>query len=379
MVEEALLAWSADSDPAEKLILQLATWRADLQRMMGLPDQSLENDRVLLGTAVEAHGQRSVRALTARRGSSGDLRGLGEFVEALVLDQRTWRHFRDQFGDDHPQTLSAAHNLATSYFLAGAPEQALRYEQDTLDRRLALFGKDQSLTWWSMADTAAYQRELGLYTEASRGLYDALDRVRVSRAANHPDVLRIKGQLAITERRLGRYAVARQLDWDALNGYRHAFGSDHPRTRACQLSLAMDQYYLGELTIAQRLAGECLAGYESSLPAGHPFIEVCRADLALVAWGANRAPAARAQAARATEGLEARLGDAHPWVLATRLNVAGMSPGTSSGEFRRILELCRAFLYPGHPYTQAAGDAEAAAQTPSDTVVAFVDIDVPEV
>ncbi|GIH15079.1 FxSxx-COOH system tetratricopeptide repeat protein [Rugosimonospora africana] len=377
MVEEALRAWSLDGDPTEKLILQLATWRADLQRMMGLPHLSLVNDRELLELAVEVHGPRSVRALTARRGSSGDLRGLGEFDQALVLDQRTWRQFRDQFGDDHPQTLAAAHNLATSYFLAGAPELALRHEQDTLDRRLALFGKDQSLTWWSMAHTAAYQRELGLYAEASRQLYDALDRVRVSRAANHPDVLRIKGQLAIAERRLGRYAVARQLDWDGLNGYRHAFGSNHPSTRACQLSLAMDQYYLGEFTTALQLAGECLAGYESSLPAGHPFIEVCRADLALVSWSADRAPAARDLAAQATEGLEARLGDAHPWVLATQLNVAGMNPDTSPGELRHILELCRAFLHPGHPYTQAAADA--AARAPGDTAVAFIDIDVPEV
>jgi tetratricopeptide (TPR) repeat protein/Mrp family chromosome partitioning ATPase len=374
-VETALDAWTAGDAPRESLTIQLATYRADLQRQMGRPRESLAADELLLGVALKDLGARSVRVLTARRGMSGDLRGLGQFAEALVQDRGTWHQFRDLFGEDHPQTLQASHNLANSYFLAGYPERAYFHEQDTLTRREALFGPDDPLTWWSMAAAAGFQRELGRYGEASRRLYAALDRIRKFQSASHPDVLRIKGHLAVAERRLGRYAVARQLNTDAVNGYRHTFGFDHPRTQAGMLSLAMDLFRLAEWEDALELARQCLDLYTAALVEGHPFVEACRANLALVLWSAGRADAALAQAGRAADSLAGRLGEVHPWVLAARLNLAGMS---DRGPQHDTLGLCEEFLGAGHPYTRVAAEYLSGGSRPVPHSL-LIDIDVPEV
>lgn len=377
LVERTYEKWIEGHDRADSLVLQLATWRADLQRRVGSPEQSLKNDRDLLAPAVERFGARSVRALTILRGTSGDLRGLGEFYEAQAYDERTWRRFRDLFGEDHPQSLTAAHNLAISHFLAGSPEKALARESDTLRRRIDLFGLDDPFTWWSLADTAAYHRELGRYGTATRQLYETLDRVRESRPSNHPDVLRVKTHLAVAERRQGRYAVALQLNSDAFNGYRHTLGPEHPRTRACQLSLAIDHYRLGELSDASRLAEENLEAYRSRLPAQHPFTEISRLNLALIEWAAGNRELARRHAGEAAAVLATRLDAVHPWVLAAQINVSGMEGDVSESRLVEIYGLCHEFLGAEHPFTliaavAARGGYRGAVPTP-------IDIDVPEV
>ena len=289
---------------------------------------------------------------------SGDLRGLGQFAEALVQDRGTWHQFRDLFGDDHRQTLQASHNLANSYFLAGYPERAYFHEQDTLTRREALFGPDDPLTWWSMAAAAGFQRELGRYGEASRRLYAALDRIRKFQSASHPDVLRIKGHLAVAERRLGRYAVARQLNTDAVNGYRHTFGFDHPRTQAGMLSLAMDLFRLAEWEDALELRGSASTSTptrwsratRSSRPAGRTWPWCC---------GAPAAPTRRS--ARPVERPKA-------WQDGWARCIPGCSrPGSTSpacptaGPQHDTLGLCEEFLGAGtptpgwRPNTSAAG------------------------
>ncbi|MGH3672911.1 MAG: tetratricopeptide repeat protein, partial [Pseudonocardiaceae bacterium] len=55
------------------------------------------------------------------------------------------RHRRD-LGSDHPQTLSCAHNLASTLRSSGEHERARALDEDTLDRYRRVLGADHPST-----------------------------------------------------------------------------------------------------------------------------------------------------------------------------------------------------------------------------------------
>src|SRR5215470_18085563 len=91
----------------------------------------------------------SPTTLMTAGGLAADLRGLGEFRQALSSDQETYERFKEQFGDDHAKTLAAANNLAVSYRLVGDCFTARRIDQETLARRQAVLGPVHPYTLFS--------------------------------------------------------------------------------------------------------------------------------------------------------------------------------------------------------------------------------------
>ena len=61
---------------------------------------------------------------------------------ARDLDQDTLDRRRRVLGQDHPDTLTAAHNLATDLRELGEVQAARDLDQDTLDRRRRVLGQD---------------------------------------------------------------------------------------------------------------------------------------------------------------------------------------------------------------------------------------------
>ena len=71
-----------------------------------------------------------------------DLRALGEVQAARDLDQDTLDRRRRVLGDDHPDTLCSANNLAADLRALGEVQAARELDQDTLDRRRRVLGED---------------------------------------------------------------------------------------------------------------------------------------------------------------------------------------------------------------------------------------------
>jgi hypothetical protein len=57
--------------------------------------------------------------LTSASRLAADLRTLGEYQRARVLDEDTLSRRRRALGDDHPDTLASANNLATDLHALG--------------------------------------------------------------------------------------------------------------------------------------------------------------------------------------------------------------------------------------------------------------------
>ena len=80
---------------------------------------------------------------------------------ARDLDQDTLDRRRRVLGEDHPDTLASANNLAVDLRELGEVQAARDLDQDTLDRCRRVLGEDHPDTLRSANNLAADLRELG--------------------------------------------------------------------------------------------------------------------------------------------------------------------------------------------------------------------------
>jgi hypothetical protein len=171
----------------------------------------------------------------------------------VQLYEDTLARRRRDLGEDHPDTLTAASNLAVSLRAAGGlpgtltsfpgslasslhrgEQQAAReLDEDTLARRRRVLGEDHPDTLASASGLAISLRAVGERQAARELNEDTLARRRRVLGEDHPDTLASADNLAI-----GLFAfpeqhqAARELGEDTLARRRRVLGEDHPDTGA---------------------------------------------------------------------------------------------------------------------------------------------------
>ena len=79
----------------------------------------------------------------------------------VQLDEDTLARRRRDLGEDHPDTLAAASNLAVSLRAAGEYQAARELDEDTLARRRRVLGEDHPDTLASADGLAVSLRAVG--------------------------------------------------------------------------------------------------------------------------------------------------------------------------------------------------------------------------
>jgi hypothetical protein len=88
---------------------------------------------------------------------------LGERERVRQLSEDSLTRYRRVLGDDHPDTLVAAHDHATHLRASGEYQQARALDEDTLGRRRRVLGEDHSDTLASAHNLAVDLGALGKY------------------------------------------------------------------------------------------------------------------------------------------------------------------------------------------------------------------------
>jgi hypothetical protein len=184
--------------------------------------------------------------MTAASNLAITVRWLGDYEHARQLDEDTLTRRRRVLGDDHPGTLHSATNLAVNLRRLGQHEQARRLDDDTLIRRRRLLGDDHPDTMQSANNLAADLRRLREPDQARRLTEDTLTRRRRVLGDSHPDTLQSANNFAADLRRLAKYEHARRLDQDTLARRRQILGNNHPDTLTSARNLAEDLRLAGE-------------------------------------------------------------------------------------------------------------------------------------
>ena len=154
----------------------------------------------------------------------------GEPQAALAPYERAYDVRREKFGDDHPDTLTSASNLALNLWWLGEYQRARALDEDTLTRRRRILGEDHPDTLTSASQLATDLFGLGDYPQARELQEEMLSRRRRILGDDHPDTLTSASQLGLLLWSLGDYQQARQLLNDTFTRSRRVLGEDHPDT-----------------------------------------------------------------------------------------------------------------------------------------------------
>ena len=105
----------------------------------------------------------------------------------MQLDEDILARRRRVLGEDHPDTLASADNLAMILGRVGEHRAARELGEDTLARRRRVLGEDHPDTLTSAFILAAELSELGEYRAARELAEDILARRRRVLGEDHPD------------------------------------------------------------------------------------------------------------------------------------------------------------------------------------------------
>ncbi len=198
------------------------------------------------------------------------LQSRGENAPAQPLLERAWDLRRARLGDDHPDTLESANNLATVLWALGQHEQGRQLAEETLTRGRRVLGDDHPHTLTSATVLVVALHALGQYERARQLGEDTLARLRRVLGDDHPATLVSATVLADTLRELGQYERARQLGEDTLTRLRRMLGDDHPYTLRSATHLAVTLRELGQYERARQLGEDTLTRLRRVLGDDHP-------------------------------------------------------------------------------------------------------------
>jgi hypothetical protein len=155
---------------------------------------------------------------------------LGEARLAADSDRFVYETLRASLGPDHPETLSAANNYATS-LMSVDPQATLALRREIMERRQALLGADHPDAAFTAYTYAWSLRELGRATEALPIIDAAVERLSRRLGPRHAQTLEARWEQALAWFDAGRKREAVDRIEAVLADASAANGADHDVTK----------------------------------------------------------------------------------------------------------------------------------------------------
>ena len=123
-----------------------------------------------------------------------------EKLEIQVLDAR-----KKIFGEEHPDTLLAMGNLASTYSDLEKYTEAEELQIKVLDARKKILGEEHPKTISAMGNLASTYGYQGKYTEAEELQIQVLSSTSKILGGEHPDTIRAMGNLAVLQDAMSQF------------------------------------------------------------------------------------------------------------------------------------------------------------------------------
>ncbi len=218
---------------------------------------------------------------------------LGDNKAAAEQCERARAIFTERHGPDHPDTLLSMNDLASSFFILGRHDDAIKLREEVLAARRRILPPDHPDTLASMGDLAILYYIRGRYADAIKLQEEVLAARRrvflpdhadtlasmsllaLSYAAlgRHPDALKLREEVLAAQRRAlppGRHADDLELIEETLATQKRLLPPDHPDTLATMNVLALSYENLGRHADALKLYEETLAAQRRTFLPDHP-------------------------------------------------------------------------------------------------------------
>ena len=282
----------------------------------------------------------------------------GDYPAARAVFERQAQESRRGQGEEHPATLTAMNNLASTLRAQGDLAGARGLEEQVLALRRRVLGEkhpDTLISMGNLANTLWAQGDLA----GARGLEEqVLALLRRVLGEEHPDTLTSMNNLAGTLRAQGDLAGARRLHEQVLALHRRVLGEEHPDTLTSMNNLAGTLRAQGDLAGARGLHEQVLALRRRVLGEEHPATLTSMNNLAGTLWAQGDLAGARRLEEQVLALRRRVLGEEHPDTLTSVNNLARTllqsgDPAGAAALVAEALPVSRRKLGEAHPITQA--------------------------
>jgi tetratricopeptide (TPR) repeat protein len=240
-----------------------------------------------------------------------------ETLEIEVLNKRN-----KILGVEHPDTITAMGNLASTYVNLGKYTEAEKLQMQVLGASNRILGVEHPHTINAMANLASTYQNLGKYTEAEKLQMQVLDARNRILGVEHPDTINAMASLASTYRNLGKYTEAEKLEMQVLDARNRILGVEHPDTIIAMASLASTYRNLGKYTEAEKLEMQVLDASNRILGVEHPYTIFAMANLAATYWNLGKYTEAEKLHMQVLDASNRILGVEHPGTIRAMANLA---------------------------------------------------------
>ncbi len=288
----------------------------------GRYSEAKENLAEVMEMKIRTIGDEHPDTLTSVHNLATSLGNQGMYIEAEVLIRRALAGRTKVLGKEHTDTLTSAHSLGCDLWRQGRYSEAEALDRRTLEVREKVLGKEHPDTLKSVTSLAFDLWAQGKYLEAealNRGVLEAREKVL---GKDHPDTLTSASNLSWDLRLQGKFLEAEVLNRRALEEREKILGKEHPDTLASVGNLASDLRNLGKYSEAEALDRRVLEGREKILGKEHPHTLASVNNLASDLQNKGKYSEAEALDRRALEGREKILGKEHPDTLQIAANLA---------------------------------------------------------
>ena len=353
-VHRLVQAVTADQMPAE-LARQWQQAAAALIEA-AIPDDTGQPETWKVCAALLPHAQAALADDSAGMARIAHYLGWsGSYAAARHLQRRVLNAREQVLGPEHPDTLTARHELA--YWTGQAGDHAAG--RDLLAGLLPVlervFGPEHQQTLITRSDLAGWTGEAGDAAAARDQYAELLPMEERVFGPKDPHTLHGQADLARMTGLAGDPAAARDLFADLLPVREQVLGPEHQQTLITRSDLASWTGLAGNPAAARDLFAGLLPVIERALGPEHPWTVATRGHLALWTWEAGD-PAAARDLSAALWWHERVLGPEHPWTLSTRGELARMTgeagdPAAARDRYAELLPVLIRVLGPEHPRT----------------------------
>ena len=194
----------------------------------------------------------------------------GEYEMAIYNHKKTIAARTRLLGEEHPETLDAMNNLASSLGRSGELALARDIGEKVLNTRTRVLGDDHPDTLISTNNLGRVLYLLGDIRRARSLLEKSLSGFERVRGIEHQNTLGSMANLALVLMAHGEDQDARALHERALAGRARVLGPKDPDTLRSVYHVACIRYADGELTMAKAMLEECLSSQQELLSDRHP-------------------------------------------------------------------------------------------------------------
>ncbi|KAF7369456.1 FabD/lysophospholipase-like protein [Mycena venus] len=321
------------------------------------PNQSIELASVVLCPHVEFVVQMNAKVALYFSVQYGLMfSGAGKYKQAEKLLKEVLEKWQQLLGDNHPDTLLAMSNLASTYSDLGEHQKAEELQIIVLEKRKQLLGDSHPATLLTMGNLASTYADLGEYQKAEELKIIVLEKWKQLLGDSHPDTLLAMGNLASTYADLGEHRKAEELQIIVLEKRKQLLGDSHPATLLTMGNLASIYSDLGEHQKAEELKVIVLEKRKQLLGDSHPNTLLAMGNLASTYSDLGEHQKAEESKIIVLEKQKQLLGDNHPDTLLTMSNLARTY--ANLGEHQKaeeleiiVLEKRKQLLGDSHPDT----------------------------